>query len=111
MSKQSASTDVDAGGLRERLPQTPEAPGNASSQDEAQDAVRALDEHEVKRDGNEKEKEKRTYGRTPDGTGAYVKESACWQVDKRRLCAVVVYSDQARSANPLTSSRSAGMKC
>lgn len=58
---------VDASGLRERLPQKPEAPIKASSPETAQDAVRKLNDDEQKE--NKEEKDRKTYGRTPDGTG------------------------------------------
>lgn len=83
MSEPNVSTGVDEGGLRERLPHTSEAQCNASSSEGAQDAIRSLSEKEANRDRDEKEK--RTYGRTPSGTGAYAKECACWRVDKRTV--------------------------
>lgn len=56
-------------GLRERLPHRPESPVKAENADVAQEAVQVLNEQEA---GQEKdEKDKKTYGRTPDGTGAY----------------------------------------
>ena len=59
---------MDASGLRERLPQQPDAPQKASSVETAQDAVKQLNAQEQDKD----EKEQRTYGRTPDGTGEYL---------------------------------------
>lgn len=67
MSEASGTAGVDASGLRERLPQQPDAPQKAASVETAQDAVRQLNQQEADKD----EKDKRTYGRTPDGTGAY----------------------------------------
>lgn len=60
---------VDASGLRERLPNKPEAPQKAKSVETAQQAVRALNEQE-QADGKD-EKDRKTYGRTLDGTGEY----------------------------------------
>ncbi|KAK5165106.1 phosphatidylethanolamine N-methyltransferase [Saxophila tyrrhenica] len=66
MSQPEGSTGIDAGGLRERLPQKPDAPQKAESAETAQEAVRQLNEEEVKK--GKDEKNTRTYGRTPDGT-------------------------------------------
>ena len=60
---------VDASGLRERLPNKPEAPQKALSVETAQEAVRALNEQE-QAEGKD-EKDRKTYGRTLDGTGEY----------------------------------------
>ena len=57
-------------GLRERISQTPEMPQKAQSVDTAQEAVLALNAQEAAQ--NKKEKDKKTYGRTPDGTGEYL---------------------------------------
>lgn len=60
---------VNVDGLRERLPHQPEAPVKAANVNAAQDAVKVLNEQQA---GEEKdEKDKKTFGRTPDGTGAY----------------------------------------
>lgn len=65
-----APPDAIAGGpdgsqLRERLPQNPSKP-QTTSPEAAKQAVAELNAAEAKReDGTEK----RTYGRTPDGTG------------------------------------------
>ena len=69
MSETNGSTGIDASGLRERLPQKPDAPQKAESVETAQDAVKSLNEQEANLDKDEKDK--KTYGRTPDGTGAY----------------------------------------
>ncbi len=69
MSDTNHQTGIDASGLRERLPQQPDAPIKAIDVDTAQDAVKKLNEDQ-QRDGKD-EKEKKTYGRTPDGTGEY----------------------------------------
>lgn len=60
---------IDASGLRERLSNKPDAPQKALSVDTAQQAVQALNRQEEKE--NKAEKDKKTYGRTPDGTGEY----------------------------------------
>jgi len=53
--------------LRKRLPQQPSMPQQADSSEAARDVVKGLNDAE---DGSESdEKTKRTYGRTPDGTG------------------------------------------
>lgn len=60
---------VNVDGLRERLPHQPEAAVKAANVNAAQDAVKVLNEQQA---GEEKdEKDKKTFGRTPDGTGAY----------------------------------------
>ena len=64
-----SAVGVDTSGLRERLPQQPDAPQKAESVETAQEAVRQLNEQEQK--GDKDEKDKKTYGRTPDGTGEY----------------------------------------
>lgn len=69
MSDRNGSYDADASGLRERLPQKPDAPQKAESAETAQDAVKKLNDQEAKAEKDEKDK--RTFGRTPDGTGAY----------------------------------------
>lgn len=69
MSETSGTAGVDAGGLRERLSQKADAPQKAETVDAAQDAVRQLNDQEASQDKDEKDK--RTYGRTPDGTGEY----------------------------------------
>lgn len=61
---------MDANGLRERLPQTPDIPRKAASVETAQDAVKSLNEQEQKED--KEEKDKKTFGRTPDGIGMYL---------------------------------------
>jgi len=69
MSSANDGLGVNMEGLRERLPQQPEAPVKAENEQTASDAVRALNEKEA---GEQKdEKDKKTFGRTPDGTGAY----------------------------------------
>ena len=62
------SSNIDHGGsgVRERIPQ-PEKPQKAPSADEAQQTVKSLNEQESDKD----EQQKKTYGRTLDGKGAY----------------------------------------
>ena len=60
---------VNVDGLRERLPHQPEAPVKAANVNAAQDAVKVLNEQQAGEEKNEKDK--KTFGRTPDGTGAY----------------------------------------
>lgn len=60
---------VDASGLRERLLQKPDAPQQASSAESAHEAVKELNTREA--NNGKDEKDKKTYGRTPDGTGEY----------------------------------------
>ncbi|KAF2716027.1 phosphatidylethanolamine N-methyltransferase [Polychaeton citri CBS 116435] len=62
MSSKGQSVGVDAGGLRERLPQKHEASRQANSAETAQDAVKALNAQEDGKDADEK----KTFGRTPD---------------------------------------------
>ena len=69
-----STAGIDASGIRERLPRSPEAPKSpeaptpTESVQTAQDAVKALNDQEA-RQGKD-EKEQKTFGRTPDGTGA-----------------------------------------
>ena len=65
MGEPNGTLGLDASGLRERLPQKPDEPMKALSVDTAQDAVLQLNKQEE----HKTEKEKKTYGRTPDGTG------------------------------------------
>lgn len=53
--------------LRQRLPQQPAVPQIAASSDEARQAVIDLNAAEGK--AGKAEEKKRTYGRTPNGTG------------------------------------------
>lgn len=69
MSSADSGPGVNVEGLRERLPHQPDAPVKAENADVAQDAVKVLNEQEAGEDKDEKDK--KTYGRTPDGTGAY----------------------------------------
>ena len=75
MSQPNGTPGFDASGLRERLPQRPEAPQKAESVETAQDAVKQLNEQEPKQ--NKDDKEKKTFGRTPDGTGMYQRAAPC----------------------------------
>jgi phosphatidylethanolamine N-methyltransferase len=60
------SSDVSQ--LRERLPNKPEKPRKAVSIEAAKEVVKEPGYTEDKHNDS-KSKEKRTYGRTPDGTG------------------------------------------
>lgn len=62
--KNNAATDNE---LRQRLPQHPAKPQQANTVDEARKAVVELNAAEERADKDESEK--RTYGRTADGTG------------------------------------------
>jgi len=66
MTDSTGSLGVDTTGLRERLPNKPDAPQLAASAEAAQETVRALNQQEQA--GGKDEKDIRTYGRTPDGT-------------------------------------------
>jgi hypothetical protein len=64
-----APTDAigpDASQLRERLPQNPSKSHQTASAEAAKQTVAELNAAEAKRQDGQ---EKRTYGRTPDGTG------------------------------------------
>ncbi|KAF4549147.1 Phosphatidylethanolamine N-methyltransferase [Elsinoe fawcettii] len=66
MSSTAVNGSIDHQSLRERLPNDPSKPRQASSPEDARTTVQELnkdEEHSKKRD-----EEKRTYGRTPDGT-------------------------------------------
>ena len=69
MSSTGVNGGIAADGLRERLPNDPAKPQQAKSSESAQAAVKSLNDNENKT--NKNEEEKRTYGRTPDGTGAF----------------------------------------
>ena len=62
------SSDVSE--LRERLSNKPQKPSKAVSIKTAKEIVKDLNNAEDKHNDN-KSKEKRTYGRTPDGTGMW----------------------------------------
>lgn len=69
MSSANDGLGLNVEGLRERLPQQAEAPVKEEHAQTASDSVRATNEKEA---GEQKdEKDKKTFGRTPDGTGAY----------------------------------------
>jgi len=55
--------------LRERLPLQPVTPRKAVSIDTAKNVVAELNKTEEGESSDGKSKEKRTYGRTPDGIG------------------------------------------
>jgi hypothetical protein len=67
--------------LRERLPNDPVKALPATTSDNAKAAVRALNDEEDKK--NMSEEEKKTYGRTPDGTGSYIHPKNRGAVKKR----------------------------
>ena len=69
MGEPNGTLKLDTSGLRERLPQKPDTPIQAESAETAQDAVKQLNDQEQK--GDKLEKDKKTYGRTLDGTGEY----------------------------------------
>ncbi|KAK5006703.1 phosphatidylethanolamine N-methyltransferase, partial [Cryomyces antarcticus] len=66
MSGTSHDKGLEASGLRERLPQQSSAPRKATSPESAQETVMALNSAEEK--AHKSEKDRKTYGRTPDGT-------------------------------------------
>lgn len=55
--------------LRQRLPNDPAIPRQAESLENARETVMSMNTAEEKADKNEKDK--KTYGRTPDGTGMF----------------------------------------
>lgn len=61
-------TTLDNQELRHRLPQQPQVPRQAESSDAARNAVMELNAAEERADTDERDK--KTYGRTPDGRGA-----------------------------------------
>lgn len=69
MEESNGTIGMDADGLRQRLPQKPDAPVQAESVETAQDAVQQLNKQEAEDDKDEKHK--KTFGRTLDGTGEY----------------------------------------
>ena len=58
---------VESNELRQRLPQRPEIPQRAGSEGTAKQVVVELNSAEETADKSEKDK--KTFGRTPDGTG------------------------------------------
>ncbi|KAK3115568.1 phosphatidylethanolamine N-methyltransferase [Teratosphaeriaceae sp. CCFEE 6253] len=66
MADSDGTPGVDVNGLRERLPQKPDAPQQAASVQSAKEAVRSLNDSEAREDKDDKDK--RTFGRTLDGT-------------------------------------------
>ncbi|KAK4574683.1 phosphatidylethanolamine N-methyltransferase [Recurvomyces mirabilis] len=77
---------IDTSGLRERLPQNPDIPQKAASTETAQRAVRQLNDQEAQ--GGKDEKDKRTFGRTPDGTANIVEPTS----DKANASGNVVFT-------------------
>jgi len=71
MASTTDSQGISSDGLRERLPQRPDAPQQAKDTESASDAVKALNAQAVTSNEGKDEKDKKTYGRTPDGIGAY----------------------------------------
>jgi hypothetical protein len=59
----------DISQLRERLPERPEKPQHAASEEQAKDIGAELNRAEA---NDNKNTEKRTYGRTPDGTSMQI---------------------------------------
>jgi len=53
--------------LRQRLPQNPAVPEQAKSVEAAKEVVKQMNDEEDKTD--KEDLEKKTFGRTPDGTG------------------------------------------
>jgi hypothetical protein len=69
MSSANDGLGVNVEGLRERIPHQAEAPVKTEDTHVASDSVKELNAKEA---GEQKdEKDKKTFGRTPDGTGAY----------------------------------------
>lgn len=62
-----SSMGLDASGLRERLAPKPDSPHQPLSAETASDTVKALNREEERM--GKSEKDKKTYGRTLDGTG------------------------------------------
>jgi phosphatidylethanolamine N-methyltransferase len=71
MGEPNGTLAVDTSGLRERLPKQPDAPQQAESIQTAQEAVKEMNAQEQEK--GKDEKNTRTYGRTPDGTGEYLR--------------------------------------
>ena len=84
MATSNGTPGISVDGLRERLPNKPDAPQKAKNSQAAQDAVKALNEQESK-DGKD-EKEQKTYGRTPNGTGMCATNTQT--LLKPRMCAI-----------------------
>lgn len=107
MSSANGSVGANMEGLRERLPHQPEAPIKAENVDVAQDAVKVLNEQEAGQ--NKQEKDKKTFGRTPDGTGAYTIPLNGFQASKVWDSSFTVASETSppkRARTCLPSSRS-----
>ena len=90
MSQPNGTPGIDASGLRERLPQNPDRPQKADSVETAQKTVQQLNEQEAK--GNKDEKDKKTYGRTLDGTGEYSAYSRPAGPGLRCSCSIASHS-------------------
>jgi len=73
MSASSRDAGTDPQDLRKRLPQQPSTPQQADSSEAARDVVRSL--NDAQEESGVDEKAKRTYGRTPDGTGRSLEAS------------------------------------
>lgn len=62
---------IDSEQLRKRLPQQSSIPQQAGSTEAARKAVKSL--NDARNGAENDDRAKRTYGRTPNGTGAYSK--------------------------------------
>lgn len=96
MSEPNGHAGVDASGLRERLPNKPEKPQKAESLETAEEAVRALNQQEAA--NGKEEKDKKTFGRTPDGTGEYSRCSRRRGVQRASTIAAAAISRQVEYA-------------
>lgn len=99
MSSGNSGLGVNMDGLRERLPSQPEAPIKAANADSAQDAVKILNEQEASEEKDEKDK--KTFGRTPDGTGAYNPPSAALEPRTRGIATIQNQAKQAHKPSSL----------
>ena len=79
---------LDASGLRERLTQKPDAPQQGLSIETASDTVKALNREEEQ--NGKSEKDKKTYGRTLDGTGESESSWSARQEVVERACLAVL---------------------
>ena len=81
MASQSTSSGIDSASVRERLPQKPDVPQKTKDANAAHEVVKALNEREQNAD--KEEREKKTFGRTPDGTGEFPGELVARQCQWR----------------------------
>lgn len=101
MADTSDPSGPDASELRQRLTTNADTPQRGLTEETAESVVRKLNQERDAR-GVKDEKDRRTYGRTPDGTGEYFQCSP--RRDVERTCVVAI--DRCNGTYPCLCRRS-----